>query len=126
MAFCKLCQRSALMFLYKKNVKVKLHLYCSEKRQFGFKIISKVYIFLPTFPKKHLIILSIKLDFGCKKKVMFELVELLSWSNLLELRSDHIPGQICQPGVFRKEMTIFLVGAEYIFKNNMSLTNSII
>ncbi len=42
--------------------------------------------------------------------------------------SNNLPGQLCQPWGINKDATIWLDGArpppKYVFKNNMSLTNS--
>jgi hypothetical protein len=62
--------------------------------------------------------------------VMSELVRVSSLSNLLDLCSDHFPGWLCWPGGINKDLTVWLDGArrrpapKYIYKNNMSLTNS--
>ncbi len=57
---------------------------------------------------------------------MSDLEKLSSLSNLLELCSDHFPGQLCQPGDINKDPTVWLDGArpppKYI--KNMSSTNS--
>jgi hypothetical protein len=59
---------------------------------------------------------------------MPELVEFVSLSKQLELRSDHFPGQRSQPRGINKDPTVWLDGAraplKHIFKNNMSSTNS--
>ncbi len=61
-------------------------------------------------------------------KVMSELIKFLSLSNPLELCSHPFPSRLCRPGGINEDPTIWLDGTrpspKYIFKNNMSLTNS--
>jgi len=60
--------------------------------------------------------------------VKSKLVKLPSWSNPLELCSDHSPGWLCRPGGNNKDPAVWLDGdkphPKYIFKHYMSLTNS--
>ncbi len=67
--------------------------------------------------------------FALFKMVMSELVEFLSLSNPLELRSNNFPGLLHWPGGINKYPSAWLDGAtrptyKYIFKNNISLPNS--
>jgi hypothetical protein len=59
---------------------------------------------------------------------VLELVKFLSLWNPLELCSDLFPRQLCRPVGISKDHTVWLDLArqppKYVFKNNMSLTNS--
>jgi hypothetical protein len=59
---------------------------------------------------------------------MCEFVKFLTLSNPLEQGSDHFCCRLCLPGSINKDPTVWLDGArppsKYIFKNNLSLTNS--
>jgi hypothetical protein len=63
-----------------------------------------------------------------KKGVKSELVEFLSWSNPLELCSDHFPGWLCWPEGINEDPTVWPDGTrpphKYVLKNNLSSTNS--
>jgi hypothetical protein len=57
-----------------------------------------------------------------------ELVKFLYLSNPLKLRSDHLPSRQSRPWGINKDPTVWLDGTEpppkYVFKNDISLTNS--
>jgi hypothetical protein len=60
--------------------------------------------------------------------VFSEFVKFLSLSNPLQLCSDHFSDRLCEPGGINMDPTLWLNGArpspKYVFKNNMSLSNS--